>query len=277
MKKIVAIGALGGSGTRVVAQIISNLGVDIGDNLNYENDNLIFTALFRMPKWYQNTSQNDIRKRFVLFDKWMNRKRLTTAEKYLLLKSSLTNNATQRNYIYYYNLFFRKPNRNRMLDYWGWKEPNTQLYLDEINDFFPQVKYIHVLRNGLDMAFSKNRNQLKNWGFKYDIFFDKFDNQQQICIKQLDYWIRSTKEVLSKRHKFGDRFFLLNFTNFCIRPEKEINKLIEFLNINIDTIQTRKLIELVKLPKSFDRYKQEDISFFRDDQLQFVKEMGFIK
>ena len=277
MKKIVAIGALGGSGTRVVAQIISDLGVDIGDNLNYPNDNLIFTALFRAPIWYKNTSQNDIRKRFVLFDKWMNRKRLTTAEKYLLLKSSLTNNATQRNYKYYYKLFFRKPKRNKMLNDWGWKEPNTQLYLDEINDFFPQVKYIHVLRNGLDMAFSKNRNQLKNWGFKYDIFIDKFDNQEQICIKQLDYWICSTKEVLRKRHKFGDRFFLLNFTDFCLRPEKEINKLIQFLNININTIQKRKLIELVKLPKSFDRYKLKDISFFRDDQLQFVKEMGFIK
>ena len=68
MKKIVAVGALGGSGTRVVAQIISDLGVDIGDNLNYPNDNLIFTALFRAPKWYKNTSKNDIRKRFVLFD-----------------------------------------------------------------------------------------------------------------------------------------------------------------------------------------------------------------
>ena len=135
MKKIVAIGALGGSGTRVVAQI-SDLGVDIGDNLNYPNDNLIFTALFRAPQWYKNTSQNDIRKRFILFDKWMNRKRLTTAEKYLLLKSSLTNKATQRNYKYYYKLFFRNPKKNRMLNHWGWKEPNTQLYLDEINDFF---------------------------------------------------------------------------------------------------------------------------------------------
>ena len=65
MKKIVAIGALGGSGTRVVAQIISNLGVDIGDNLNYPNDNLIFTALFRAPKWYKNASQTDIRKRLL--------------------------------------------------------------------------------------------------------------------------------------------------------------------------------------------------------------------
>ena len=69
---------------------------------------------------------------------------------------------------------------------------------------------------------------------------------------------------------------MLNFTDFCLSPEKEIDKLIEFLNINVNTIQKRKLIELVRLPKSFDRYKLQDIGFFRDDQLQFVKEMGFI-
>ena len=83
--------------------------------------------------------------------------------------------------------------------------------------------------------------------------------------------------MLSKSHKLEDRFFLLNYTDFCLRPEKEINKLVKFLNINVNKIQISKLIELVKIPKSFDRYKLEDISFFREDQLQFVKEMGFIE
>ena len=29
--------------------------------------------------------------------------------------------------------------------------------------YYPKIKYIHVMRNGLDMAFSKNQNQLKFW------------------------------------------------------------------------------------------------------------------
>ena len=69
------------------------------------------------------------------------------------------------------------------------------------------------------MAFSKNIYQLKNWGFKYNIFINDLEDDQEISIKQLDYWIQSTKEVLSKRYKLHDRFYLLNYTDFF----KEIN------------------------------------------------------
>ena len=72
MKKVIAIGALGGSGTRVVAQILKNSGIYIGDNINHPNDNLIFTALFKAPKWYKKASRKDIDKRLRIFDKCMN-------------------------------------------------------------------------------------------------------------------------------------------------------------------------------------------------------------
>ena len=47
------IGGVGGSGTRVVAQMMSEAGVYIGDLLNEPNDNLWFTLLFRRP-WLLN-------------------------------------------------------------------------------------------------------------------------------------------------------------------------------------------------------------------------------
>ena len=68
---------------------------------------------------------------------------------------------------------------------------------------------------------------------------------------------------------------MLNYNNLCLKPEKEIDKLIKFLNLNVSEAKQKKLTQLVKLPKSFDRYKDQDISFFREDQLEFVKDMGF--
>ncbi len=38
----IAVGGIGGSGTRVVAAILKELGIFIGDNLNASNDNLDF-------------------------------------------------------------------------------------------------------------------------------------------------------------------------------------------------------------------------------------------
>ena len=47
---------------------------------------------------------------------------------------------------------------------WAWKEPNTHIVADLILQLSEHVKYIHVVRNGLDMAWSRNQNQLKFWG-----------------------------------------------------------------------------------------------------------------
>ncbi|MBL4743417.1 MAG: hypothetical protein JKX87_02075, partial [Cycloclasticus sp.] len=43
--KTVAIGGVGGSGTRLVAEICKECGVFIGSNLNKSNDNLSFPNL----------------------------------------------------------------------------------------------------------------------------------------------------------------------------------------------------------------------------------------
>ena len=43
----VAVGGVGGSGTRIVAHLLRELGFDIGDDLNESLDDLCFTALFK--------------------------------------------------------------------------------------------------------------------------------------------------------------------------------------------------------------------------------------
>ena len=45
----VVIGGIGGSGTRVVAGLLQQLGFDIGSDLNDSLDDLSFTALFKRP------------------------------------------------------------------------------------------------------------------------------------------------------------------------------------------------------------------------------------
>ena len=49
----VVIGGVGGSGTRVVAEIIKRLGFYIGDDLDSANDNLWFLLLFKRPRWFR--------------------------------------------------------------------------------------------------------------------------------------------------------------------------------------------------------------------------------
>ena len=61
------------------------------------------------------------------------------------------------------------------------------------------------------------------------------------------------------------------YQNSCLKLYEEN----DLQNLESTFGEIKELIELVKTPSSFDRYKSKDISFFREDQLEFVKEMGF--
>ena len=50
------IGGLGGSGTRVVADIVLAQGWYLGQDLNRAKDNLLFTLLFKRPYWRKQLS-----------------------------------------------------------------------------------------------------------------------------------------------------------------------------------------------------------------------------
>ncbi|MEZ5283921.1 MAG: hypothetical protein R2712_03745 [Vicinamibacterales bacterium] len=49
----------------------------------------------------------------------------------------------------------------------GLKEPNTHVFLDRLAVVYPDMKCVHVVRNGLDMAFSASQNQLRLWGPRF--------------------------------------------------------------------------------------------------------------
>ncbi|MDQ2935964.1 MAG: sulfotransferase [Acidobacteriota bacterium] len=45
---------------------------------------------------------------------------------------------------------------------WGWKEPRTIFLLAFFHKYFPNMKFLHVVRDGRDMACSANQNQLES-------------------------------------------------------------------------------------------------------------------
>ncbi len=51
----VIIGGVGGSGTRVIAELLSKIGYYIGNDLNNASDNLLYTLIFKRPNWFRKT------------------------------------------------------------------------------------------------------------------------------------------------------------------------------------------------------------------------------
>ncbi len=272
---MIAIGALGGSGTRAIAEVLIHSGIYMGDDLNGPNDNLIFTRLFKNPDWYRKSSDSQKQKRMSLFENYMRFNKLSLQELnelYLASKSNPTFHSTSKFYLRVVKKLFSK---GKNTDNWGWKEPNTHIYMNELLDFFDELKYVHVLRNGLDMAFSNNKQQLNNWGWKYNIRLDGKESDNELAVKQFDYWIESTKDVLEKSKKYSNRFLLINHTNFCNQPKIEIDKLLEFAGINLSISEKEELYRIPKNTGSNNRYKNKDLSIFESEKIEYVKKLGF--
>ncbi|NNE97720.1 MAG: hypothetical protein HKN25_01735 [Pyrinomonadaceae bacterium] len=277
-EKIIAVGALGGSGTRAVAQILIESGVYLGDNLNESNDNLVFTTLFKNVEWYIGASEADVMRRMLILAKYMRRERFSIADFREFVRATRTNPFLDGGFRLYFRLLRKllpSPKRARP-SVWGWKEPNSQMFVDHIKTFFPKIRYIHVIRNGLDMAFSKNLQQLKNWGYLYDIHVDGKETETELAVKQLEFWIKSSEKVIIEGKKlFNENFYLLNHTKFCTNPVVEVEELLEFLNLDVPKNIRESLFKIPVVPASFERYKNYDINTFSEDQIRLVKSFGF--
>jgi len=271
----IIIGALGGSGTRVVTQILIDSGIFMGDNLNNSNDNLTFTRLFKRSKWYQKTNDAEIKKHLMTFEKYMIGEKWNIKDIKIYLKALFVRDdfdIKNFNDLAHIFLFLTRPKRNFNL--WGWKEPNTHIFLKDLNQCFNNLKYIHVIRHGLDMAFSRNIQQLYNWGWIYGVKIP--DNKKLIPQAQLEYWIRANKQALNiGRQLLGKRFYLQKFEELCINPKNEIEKLLNFMNIEVNKEVFKLLISLPSLPSTVGRYKSRDLNIFTEEQLDEVIKFGY--
>ncbi len=283
----VVIGGIGGSGTRVIAEILRNLNFYIGNDLNDSVDNLIYTLLFKRRKWfYKNRNNRKIIYRGLnILEKVMTGRRSFSVPEYIFILNAAVSMSRhghnmERNGSGLWPMkrvakIFNSVQFNiHTYAGWGWKEPNSHLLIDYMNDFFPNFKYIYATRNGLDMAFSQNQQQLFNWGPLFGVDLPKTDHD--IPLASFRYWVKANRLALEKWENLGPkRFFWINYDQLCLDPKTEIRKLFSFLEVDVDEDIFRKCAELPKIASSTGRFKNHDISGFDHEDLMFLKSLNF--
>ena len=289
----IIIGGVGGSGTRLIAMLLASLGLNIGNDINESFDNLTFTLFFKR-KDILNISEEEFFKLLTLFEKSFLSKNYTKDE--LIYIFSLTKIYRSRHptewlierakniinkdksdlvteLIADYNDKIKNINTTKKLhlDGYGFKEPNSHIILERLLKYYPKMKYIHVIRNGLDMAFSDNQNQVKFWGWMY-LKKSDFDN---IHYASLKYWVIVHKKIFELAKILGpERFLLINFDKMCAKPNKWLKILCKFLNIS--TKCRYGLKKLIDPPSnSIGKFRKYDLSIFDPLDIAFVKELGF--
>lgn len=296
----VIAGGIGGSGTRVLFKILQELGYYLGKDLNSAGDNLWFAILFKRPLFLQSALENDperITRALQLFDTLMTGSPGVSHE-----QVSFYFHAAHE----YYRQPFHRQNRftparlkERMDNLptahqndnhyaaekhyrgWGWKEPNAFIYLESLSRFYPDMKYIHLIRHGLDMAWS-NRHQFRFWASFFGLEQQPGWEDYPLPVKKLKYWLKAnTFAVETGRELLGNRFLALRLDELCHQPEKTIDRLLEFLDTGndmerVESSETiRRLYSIPRVPLSMGRYKQHSLDIFTSEQLDGVRSWGF--
>lgn len=237
----IVVGGLGGSGTRVVAQILRDAGVYMGSELNEPLDNLWFTLLFRRPS-INNPGSESLLPLLDVFTKRMNGNyRWNMREQRLLWSCAFE--FVRGNYVppsrFSFPLRTLKSFYNRYdqpnTKCWGWKEPNAHLFLPLLKKRFPNLRYVHVLRHPFDAVFGSNKRQLHNWKHLFNIH----DTDEYKAM--LNFHQTANQRAIEEGKQLGERFMLLKFEDLCEQPKHWTKRLIDFAGVQIDSGEIEKL------------------------------------
>jgi len=289
------IGGLGGSGTRVIAEIVRQLGWRLGDDLNSANDNLLFTLLFKRPRWYQRVREEpgQIEAVVTSFNRMMSGYAPTSEDWRVLLPAIRDMIRDGHDHIGPHHgawlkriashllwpllriikLYGGRPNNT---EHWGWKEPNAHVYLESLARHYPHMRYIHVIRHGLDMAFSRNQAQLHNWGPLYGVATAPDGNPAVLARHALDFWTAANTHAINlARQLLGSRFLLINYDELCKNQVPVIRELCAFLGHTCTEGKITSLSSIPRIPHSYERYRRHDLGIFAPEQLKAVRQLGF--
>jgi protein-tyrosine sulfotransferase len=101
---------------------------------------------------------------------------------------------------------------------WGDKTPMNTLYLDWIGTVFPRSKFIHIIRDGRDVASSYLKME------RYDTILEAANR-----------WINSIESAQSFGSKIKENYIEIRYEELVTKPEEVIKDTCDFLDIDYDS------------------------------------------
>jgi hypothetical protein len=284
----VVVGGLGGSGTRVVEEVVLRLGVFTGTDLNSAGDNRWFTFLCKLPRWSLGPDgpESELARSLATLERAMTGRLEVAGPDGTVLRDALhrgrywwrhdrlRDDRPPRWLRQRVDSLLRSGDRPPLASPWGWKEPNSHLMIRHLHRHFEErLRYVHVIRNGLDMAQSRNQLQVSRWG---SLFGLADAGGLASPTASLDFWIRANEAAIAAGQELPrGRFLLLNYDELCAQPEHAVVKLAEFLDLRPSEKVLGDLTRIPRAAASTPRAACDADELFGPERLARVEALGF--
>lgn len=266
----ISIGGVGGSGTRLVASIVIESGYQFGNDMNESNDTLSFTLFFK-DRTILSISDDEFRYRLLVFLKSLSGHKLSIDE--INFANSLSKlDRTQHSASWLSERVTRlsAPSVSANCNYrMGWKEPNTHIVIERLFQNLPAMKYIHVVRNGVDMAYSSNQNQVEFWGM--DVSPETRVNPEQ----SLDWWCKVQGRMLQLRDRYPSRILIFRFEDLLAYPQRSIELLLHFCEITRGPEHLDCIARLIKVERVTQRDSNANRLMIKSEYHHIFQELGY--
>jgi hypothetical protein len=198
------IGATGGSGTRVVARIVRTAGLYTGQKLNPYEDAVELG--FYSDRWIDRyvAAGGDVAPE-------------QRAEMEADLRSTLADHLSTV---------------SAGASAWGWKEPRSIYLLRFWNETMPGLRFVHFLRDGRDMAFSDNQQQLKKHG---GVVLGDDLRKAKTPTRSIALWNRVNLAAADYgERELGPRYLRVRFEDLCADPRATVSGIFDFFGLEAD-------------------------------------------
>ena len=198
MEAPLVIFGTGGSGTRVVAQLVQSAGLDMGWDLNRALDSRAVAAFY-------DRGLNP----YLAASGWV--------QPPTGFGGALPANGEPEGMAAAFGQVMERHRGSLCSPRWGWKGPRSMYVPPFLHRCFPDLRVIHVVRDGRDMAYSANQNQLRKHG---PWVLDEFEQQWAPARQSMRLWAHMNLAAAryAERH-LGANAIVIRYEDLCTRGE----------------------------------------------------------
>ena len=223
------IGAVGGSGTRVFARIARHAGLFVGAALNEHEDSQPLVDFYDawVPLYLKRQGELSVRERQAMEDSFQ------TA-----ISQHRAGHAAPQGT-------------------WGVKNPRSLLMLRFWHERFPAMRFLHVVRHGLDMATSASQREIRMYRY---LILDKPERERPLAVQSALYWSRFNLAAAEYgRRILGARYLQVRFEDLCEDPQAAVRRIFAFLAAPMDPARLAAAAAEVRTPSSIGRWRAHPV------------------
>ncbi len=221
----VVIGGHGGSGTRVLPRALRLAGYWMGAWVNRRTEDAMSTRFF-LQRHFEKAIADDPAQR---------------AELDRAFRSAI------------------RGHRARMPDPsspWGWKNPRCMWVIPFMARIYPDMRFIHLVRDGRDVALSANLNLLRKHGKR---LLGEGDPEREPVRAQLRLWALGNETAARDGQLLlGDQYLQLSYEDLCRAPRETLARMYAHLGQRVTDQVLDQAQQLVVPPRTIGAWRHSE-------------------